>query len=192
MRELVFLLEEESAKVMLEGLLPRILSPQIAHRLIPFEGKRDLEKQMMKRMRGYLNPKARFIVMRDQDSHPDCKALKASLFQKCQGSGKESATLVRILCHELETIYLADLAAVELGLNIQGLVAHQQRVKFRNPDNQSSPSHELKTLTKMRYDKVGGSRRIGPYLDLNNERSASFRNLVEGVRRMEHELLQLT
>ena len=36
MRELVFLLEEMSARALLESLLPRILSQQVAHRLIPF------------------------------------------------------------------------------------------------------------------------------------------------------------
>ena len=42
MKELVFLLEEASAKAMLESLLPRILHPDIHTRLIPFEGKQDL------------------------------------------------------------------------------------------------------------------------------------------------------
>ena len=45
MRELVFLLEEMSARALLESLLPRVLSQQVAHRLIPFEGKQDLERQ---------------------------------------------------------------------------------------------------------------------------------------------------
>ncbi|MFC3564278.1 AAA family ATPase [Xanthomonas dyei] len=44
MRELVFLLEEPSARAMLESLLPRILSDDIKYRLIAFEGKQDLEK----------------------------------------------------------------------------------------------------------------------------------------------------
>lgn len=44
MRELVFLLEEASAKAMLESLLPRILHEETRFRCIPFEGKQDLEK----------------------------------------------------------------------------------------------------------------------------------------------------
>ena len=55
MRELVFLLEEPSAKAMLESLLPRLLDSGIAYRCIPFEGKQDLEKQMTRKIRGYLN-----------------------------------------------------------------------------------------------------------------------------------------
>ncbi len=49
MRELVFLLEEPSAKAMLESLLPRLLDTGITTRLLAFEGKQDLEKQMVKK-----------------------------------------------------------------------------------------------------------------------------------------------
>lgn len=43
MKHLVFLLEEPSAKEMLNGLLPRLL-PGLSYRCIVFEGKQDLEK----------------------------------------------------------------------------------------------------------------------------------------------------
>ena len=76
MRELVFLLEERSAKAMLESLLPRVLHPDVRSRMVPFEGKQDLEKQLTRKIRAYHNPLARFIVLRDQDSHPDCAGLK--------------------------------------------------------------------------------------------------------------------
>ncbi|MBV7568562.1 DUF4276 family protein [Pseudomonas sp. PDM27] len=190
-RELVFLLEERSAKVMLESFLPRILDEQIEFKLIAFEGKQDLEKRMTMRMQGYLNTDARFIVMRDQDSDPDCKALKARLLGKCQDSGKANHALVRIACRELETFYLADLQAVETALGVKGIRSKQQSAKFRNPDYLGSPSHELKVLSKFRYEKISGSREIGRYLQVDNGRSASFRNLVEGIKRLEQELLSL-
>ncbi|MEY2633463.1 MAG: hypothetical protein RIR00_2117 [Pseudomonadota bacterium] len=79
MKELVFLLEEDSARAMLQSLLPRLLSPEIGFRLIPFQGKQDLEKQCVRRIRGYINPEARFIVLRDQDSAPDCRVIKSRL-----------------------------------------------------------------------------------------------------------------
>lgn len=191
MKELVFLLEEESARAMLESLLPRILNPEIKTRLIPFEGKQDLEKQMAKRMRGYVNPEARFIVLRDQDSAPDCKAVKARLAEHCQHAGQAAKALVRIACKELETFYLADLIAVEQGLTLKKLATQQGSAKFRAPDRLGSPSKELATLTKGAYQKVSGSRAIGRHLDPANTRSPSFRNLIQGVRRMESELLAL-
>ena len=63
MRELVFLLEEASAKALLSTLLPRLLNAEISFRLIPFEGKQDMEKQLVKRIRGYQNRNARFIIL---------------------------------------------------------------------------------------------------------------------------------
>ncbi|MGY1920557.1 DUF4276 family protein [Pseudomonas tolaasii] len=190
-RELVFLLEERSAKVMLETLLPRMLDERIEFRLIAFEGKQDLEKRMTMRMKSYVNEDARFIVMRDQDSDPNCIALKARLIAKCQASGRAAVSLVRVACRELETFYLADLKAVETALGVKGLSTKQQGAKFRNPDYLVSPSHELKILTKQKYEKISGSREIGRYLEIENPRSDSFRNLIQGIKRLERELLIL-
>ena len=187
MTELVFLLEEESAEVMLRGLLPRILPPAITPRFITFEGKQDLEKQLTRRIRGYRNPRARFVVLRDQDSHPDCRAVKERLAGFCAAAGRNDV-LVRIACRELESFYLADLAAVERGLGLDGLAQQQDNRKFRSPDFLGSPSQELKKLTKGLYQKIGGSREIAPYLDCSNSRSPSFRNLVLGVRRVVAEM----
>ncbi len=191
MKELVFLLEEPSAKAMLDSLLPRILNENIQFRCIPFEGKQDLEKQLVRKIRAYHNVNARFIVMRDQDSHPDCTVLKRRLLDLCNDSGKPDQCVVRIACMELETFYLADLQAVEQALQLQGLVAQQQSRKFRAPDRLGSPSKELKTLTRQRYEKVAGSRAIGKHLSLDNERSPSFRNLIAAIRRMENELIDI-
>jgi hypothetical protein len=182
MRELVFFLEEESAKAFLEQIVPRLFSPknQIRPRFIVFEGKQDLEKQLLKRLRGYLNPKARFIVMRDQDQ-TDCRKTKKSLAGICSRAGHPQAT-VRIACRELEAFYLGDLRAVELGLGVSGLVGKQEKAKFRDPDRLTSPSRELERLTGYRYQKVAGSRAIAPHLDLSAPRSRSFHHLVQAIR----------
>lgn len=191
MKELVFLLEEESAKAMLEALLPRMLAPEITPRYIPFEGKQDLEKRMVLKMKRYINPHARFIVMRDQDNAPDCHVTKRALLERCAEAGRQGVSLVRIACRELENFYLADLAAVESALGIKGLAKQQGSAKFRNPDYLQNSSKELIELTKRTYQKVDGSRSIGQYLDISNERSVSFKNLIVGIKRMEQELLGL-
>ncbi|MCP4702595.1 MAG: DUF4276 family protein [Gammaproteobacteria bacterium] len=181
MREWVFLLEEESARAMLEGLLPRILPDKIKVRYLVFEGKQDLEKQLTCRIRGYRNREARFIVLRDQDSHPDCRAVKTKLAGLCANAGRAD-TLIRIACRELESFYLADLAAVEQALELRGLIRLQKNKKFRAPDYLGSPSQELRTLTKGCYQKVNGSRAIGRLLAPDNTRSDSFRNFITGIR----------
>lgn len=188
MSELVFMLEEQSARAMLEGLLPKLLPAEVTPRYVVFEGKQDLEKQQVRKIRNYRNPGARFIVMRDLDANPDCKAVKAKLFELCCHAGKP-ATLVRIACQELESFYLGDLAAVERGLGITGLVKHQPNKLFREPDRLASPSKELKKLTKGLYQKVSGSRDIGSHLDIDNSRSTSFYHLVTGVRRVAGEMV---
>lgn len=191
MRELVFLLEEPSAKAMLESLLPRLLNEDITPRLIPFKGKQDLQKQLVGKIRGYVNPHARFIIVQDQDSYPDCRVLKDRLVGLCAQSGRASKCLIRIACKELEAYYLADLSAVEQALGVKGLAAKQLTEKFRMPDRLGSPSRELKTLTHDGYEKVAGSRKLGQYLSIDNERSPSFRNLIGAIRRMESELLSI-
>lgn len=183
MSELVFLLEEASAKAMLEQLVPRLIGKDVPARYIAFEGKQDLEKQLARRIRGYLNPEARFIVLRDQDSNPDCKKVKSNLLARINSTGKASRTLVRIACRELEAFYLGDLQAVEAALNLKQVANQQNKKRFRDPDNVVNPKLELKSLTNDEYTQVSGSRLIGQHLDVNNARSRSFAHLVAAIRR---------
>jgi hypothetical protein len=179
MNELVFFLEEPSAEAMLEGLLPRIIPEGITWRTIVFEGKQDMEKRIVKRLCGYLNPGARFVILRDKDAG-DCIVIKNCLKEKCIQAGKPE-TLVRIACHELESWYLADLAAVEKGLNLSGLARRQNQRIFRNPDQTPNPAHELQRVAPV-YQKLSGSRAISPYLDVDNTRSHSFHVFVTGIQ----------
>ena len=74
---LVFFLEEPSAREMLKGLLPRVLPDVISFRYLVFEGKQDLEKNIVRRLRGWRAPNSVFIVLRDQDAG-DCSAIPSS------------------------------------------------------------------------------------------------------------------
>ncbi|WP_413173477.1 DUF4276 family protein [Anabaena azotica] len=182
MIELVFLLEEPSAKAMIEGILPHIiLEADIVVRYIVFEGKQDLEKQMIRKLRGYNNPNATFIILRDQDSG-DCQIIKTELQQKCEAANKFQY-IVRIACRELESWYLADLEAVEKAYNKTNLSALQNKNKFRNPDNLESPSKELQSLVP-EYQKINGSRMIAPFLNLENTRSLSFYYFISAIKKI--------
>jgi hypothetical protein len=181
MSEVVFFLEELSARAMLEGFLPKIIPDTIRCRFIVFEGKQDLEKQLFKRIRGYRVPKARFVVLRDKDSE-DCVQVKERLVAIC-AEGSHPGSLVRVACHELESWYLGDLAAVEAGLNVTGLVRHQEKSPYDNPDSFASPAQKLKSIVPG-YQKVGGSRAIGPHLDPATNRSHSFKVFVAGIQKL--------
>ncbi|MCI5164955.1 MAG: DUF4276 family protein [Candidatus Electrothrix sp. GM3_4] len=180
MTTLVFFLEEPSAKEMLHGILPQILPEHVIPRFIVFEGKQDLEKQLVRKLRLWKQPDSRFIVLRDQDAG-DCRQIKQNLVKKCQEAGRPDA-IVRIACHELESFYLGDLQAVEKGLKMSGLAKRQNQRKFRQPDNLPNPARELTMLTKKDYQKIAGSRAIGRYLNPEDNRSNSFNVLIKAVK----------
>ena len=182
MRELVFFLEEQSAREMLNSFLPKLLDKKIRHYCIDFEGKQDLEKQLRKRLRNWRNPDAGFVILRDQDSD-DCVEVKKRLTDICKQAGKPHS-LVCIVCRELESWYLGDLKAVEKGLNLPGLSEQQQKRKFRNPNKLSNAKQELKSLTNNNYQPISGSREIGRCLSVDNNLSHSFNVFVTGIQRI--------
>ena len=135
---LVFFLEEPSAKEAINGILPNALNrEEINIKYVVFQGKQDLEKQIERKIRCWQTPNAKFIVLRDKDSG-DCMAIKGRLYEKCKSAGREDA-LIRIACHELESWYLGDLEAVEKGLGINGL-SKLQNGKYKTPYNKKEIS----------------------------------------------------
>jgi len=179
---LVCLLEEPSAKEMLEGVLPRLLDEGITVKYIVFEGKQDLERNIEKRLKFWKQPNSCFLVMRDKDSG-NCRVIKNNLLAKIKKSGKNA--VIRIACHELESFYLGDLSAVEKGLKINGLAKLQSKSKFRKPDKLSNPSEELYKLTEKKYQKVAGSRAIAPHLKIDGtNKSHSFNILLPSIKKL--------
>lgn len=182
MKTLVFFLEEPSAKEMLKGVLRRFLPEDVSPKYIVFQGKQDLEKNLKIKLRAWKLPNCSFIVMRDQDSG-DCKKIKENLGAICAQSGRKGV-LIRIACHELESFYLGDLAAVEKGLDLKGIARKKNQKKFRDPDLLANPSEEMFKLTNNLYDKVSGSRAIAPHLDLESNSSKSFNMLINGIKNL--------
>ncbi|MEA1898420.1 MAG: DUF4276 family protein [Bacteroidota bacterium] len=184
MSSLVCLLEEPSAREMLEGVLPRILPENISVHYIIFEGKQDLEKQVERKLRLWQKPDSLFLVMRDQDAG-DCVVIKDNLIRKINRSGKSDTAMVRIACRELESFYLGDLQAVEYGIKVNGLADKQNSRKYREPDSLVNAAQELVRLSGKQYQKVAGSRAIGPCLRVGGEnKSHSFNVLVNGIKKL--------
>ena len=179
---LAFFLEELSAREMLQGFLPRILPSQVAVRYVVFEGKRDLNKNLVRKLRGWRTPNTAFVILQDQDA-ADCVALKQWLVRKCEDAGRPAA-VVRIVCRELESWYFGDLRAVEQGLELHNVRRHARRAKYRVPDAIHSPSAELQKITSGAYQKVGGSRAIGRRLSVDGNTSHSFGVFVAAVKRL--------
>ena len=167
MNRLVFLLEEYSMKVLLEGLLPRLF-PDLSFLCVSHEGKQDLEKSVPRKLRAWREPGVRFIVIRDNDGG-DCRALKRRLTKLCREGGRDDA-LVRIACQELEAWYLGDDELRLIG----------NRAGYRDPDDVQQPSAEIAKLVP-NFQKVSGARKMALKLSRNRNKSRSFQLLIKGV-----------
>jgi hypothetical protein len=180
---LVFLLEERSMEAFLDELLPRILPKGVEFRLIPHEGKSDLEKSIPRKLRRWREPDVRFVIVRDQDNG-DCHAIKKALATLCTKAGKP-ATLIRIACRELEAWFLGDLRGVAKAFDQPKLAKLQTRRKYRTPDTTHKPSRELTKLVKG-YGKTAGARKMGSTINLLTSSSPSFLAFVSGVKKLIH------
>lgn len=187
MKNLVFFLEGQSEKALLQGLIPRLLGPRkLAIKYVVFQGKRDLEKKSLDRMKGWLEPDSAFVVLVDQDAE-DCRELKARLCSKYEAINS-SNLLIRIACRELESWYFGDLSAVEKALGKKSLISYSNKSKYREPDNIQNPLEELRKITGGVYQKTSGSREIAPHLAVEKNNSPSFRAFIAGVHRLSCEV----
>jgi Domain of unknown function (DUF4276) len=180
--DLIFLLEESSIENVLTELLPQLIPTKISYICISHQGKQDLAKSIPIKLKAFKNfPNTKFIIVHDQDSH-DCQKLKRDLVEICNRSG-ESSVLVRIICHELESWFLGDLAAVEKAYDLKpnSLSRQQNNRKYRDPDRLNSAKQELQRLVKEYYAGTH-SKRIAPHLSLTKNTSRSFQTFLQGLK----------
>jgi len=183
MSRVVFLLEEYSMKVLLEGLLPRLL-PQLRFVCVAHEGKQDLEKSIPRKLRAWREPGVRFVVIRDNDG-ADCAALKRRLVDLC-ADGKRPDSLVRIACQELDAWYFGDTPALATAFGEAKLRSISARAKYRDPDSIIQPAKVLAKLVKQ-FQKVGGARRMAKTMSQENQ-SRSFQVLMSGLATVANEV----
>ncbi len=183
--DLIFLLEEPSMKNVLDQLLPKIFLDKITYLCITHQGKQDLWKSIPKKIEAFqYSPDTKFIIVHDQDSN-DCKELKSELLEICQTPGKDNNVMIRIVCHELESWFLGDLAAVEKAYNMKpdSLSKQQSKQKYRNPDKLNSAKQELKRLVKEYYPGIH-SKKIAPHLSVTDNTSHSFQVFIKGIKHL--------
>lgn len=180
MSRIVFLLEERSMQVLLDGLLPRLF-PDLPFLCVPHEGKRDLQRSIPRKLRAWREPGVRFAVIRDNDGG-DCVQLKAALRQLCKAGNRED-TLIRIACQELEAWYLGEPAALAEAFDKPKLQNLVRQAKFREPDALRRPAAEIERLIP-EFQKVSAAQRMARHLTREGNRSSSFRALMEGIETM--------
>lgn len=178
--KLVFLLEEPSTKYLLDVLLPKILPEGVEFQTIAHRGKRDLQRSIPRKLRGWNEPgEIRFVIVHDQDTK-DCVKLKQDILALCEGIGKK--VLVRIACQEMESWYFGDVKALAAAYNMPKLNQISAQKKYRIPDDIPSPKEELRKLLPS-HQQIEGAKRVAPYMDIENNSSVSFNQFVSGVRR---------
>lgn len=184
MSRVVFLVEEYSMKVFLDGLVPRLF-PDLPFLCVPHEGKQDLEKSIPRKLRAWHEPGVHFVVLRDNDGG-DCRVLKESLKQLAKTGGRED-TLIRIVCQELEAWYFGAPEALAAAFDRPELGNLGEKARFRDPDAIIQPSKALSGQVE-EFQKVSGARRMAQALS-RATRSRSFEVFVSGVDRLAAEMV---
>ncbi|MBF4472803.1 DUF4276 family protein [Flavobacterium sp. HJJ] len=186
MARIEILVEEPSMKEFLTILLPNVLDNQWNlnenYFIRSFEGKNDLQKNIpskVKFLSNWNHEPVGVVIMQDQDSS-DCKILKKKLLDSCSQNG-DCPKLVRIICRELESWYLGDFVAVNRAYPSFKYQNYINKSKFRIPDN-CNAFDEIKKIVPD-FQKVGGAKKIAPFINVETNKSESFQQTISGLIR---------
>lgn len=185
MARIEILVEEPSMKEFLSILLPRVITqPWVLNEnyfIRAFEGKSDLKKNIpskVKYLSNWSHEKVGIVVLQDQDS-ADCKMLKQNLMELCEQHGN-CPKLVRIVCRELEAWYIGDFEAIHKAYESFKYQTYSSKAKFRVPDNCNAYDELRKILPE--FQKVGGAKKIAPFIDVEANKSVSFQQTISGLK----------
>lgn len=184
----IFLLEEPSMRVLLDDWLPRLFPGWVDGRhfqCVPHEGKNDLDRSIPRKLAAWRIPGDRFVIVRDNDN-ANCVDLKTRLEALCWQGGRPE-TLIRLVCQELESWYLGDLAALATAFDEPTADTAAHRKRYAHPDDWQRPSVEVKRLVPV-FQKHSGARVMAQHLDPQNNRSKSLQAFVTGLRYVLHAL----
>ena len=187
MTRIVFLVEEPSMVELLRGVLPKVFPDWLENQhwlALPHQGKSDLEASVPRKLRAWNMPEDRFIIMRDNDGG-DCRVHKARLIRLAAAKPADRV-LVRIVCQELESWFLGDLAAVAEAYPsaARNLIATHR--KYPDPDRMTNAAEELRRLTEI-PGKVGRAKAISACLTVDANLSHSFNVFITGLKKLASE-----
>lgn len=193
------LVEEPSAEEALRIILPKIIRGRAHFKIINLQSKYNLLKVLEARLRAYKRridggDDLRILVLLDRDDD-DCQILKRHLEQTAGRSGLSTKTsperngrfqvVNRIVVEELESWFLGDPAALRRAFRSLPNI-NENAAPFRNPDNGGTWEALHRFLKRNgiypgTYPKKAAARKIAEHLDIDRNRSASFRAFVEGL-----------
>lgn len=185
------LVEEPSAEVALQNVLPRILGDQASFHIHPSHDKLDLLDKLPARLSGYrawLPADWRIAVLLDND-RDDCgqlkqrleaHALRANLATKSSPRAGAFQVLNRIAIEELEAWFFGDIAAI-VAAYPGGPPTLAARAPYRDPDSIKGGTWEAleRVLQRAGYfpgglAKIEAARAISSHMNPPLNRSKSF------------------
>lgn len=192
------LVEEESAAAAAEIIIPQLLPPDASFKIIRFQGKPDLLKQLPGRLRGYAALRyadLRLVVLVDRDDD-DCVDLKKQVEATCFKAGIVTRTqnanrFVAVTClaiEELEAWFFGDVPALTAAYpRVPASIG--SRAAYRDPDRITGGTWQAleRELQRVGYHrgglaKITAAREIATKMNVDANTSASFRHFVRSVR----------
>ncbi|HBK55229.1 MAG TPA: hypothetical protein DDZ76_02920 [Xanthomonadales bacterium] len=193
------LVEEQSAEEALRHLLPKLLKNRARAKVINLGSKYRLLKVLPERLAAYGHRIAsgeplRVVVLVDRDDD-DCEQLKAELERMAVAAGLSTKSapaadgqfvvLNRIVIEELESWFIGDPSALRKAFTSLPKIEQNAGI-FRNPDNGGSWEALHRFLKKhgiykSSFPKIDAPRRIAPHMNVEQNRSRSFRVFVDGM-----------
>lgn len=199
MIQLEVLVEEASAEEALRHLLPKLVRGRARVKVVNLGSKYKLLGVLNDRLAAYKariakgeNLRIAILVDRDND---DCGRLKLKLETAASIAGLPSKShpdpvgrivvLNRIVIEELESWFIGDPPALRAAFPKLPAISENSGI-FRNPDNGGTWEALHRFLRKhgiyrSSYPKIDAARKIAPHLDIDKNRSASFRHFRTGI-----------
>ena len=196
-----FLVEEASAQVVLENILPKILGEGVSFDIHAYQGKPNLLSKLPSRLKGYkqwLPEDWRIVVIIDEDRE-DCKVLKQKLDKMAADAGLVTKTVAgseqsfqvlnRLAIEELEAWFFGYLGAIAAAYPRMEELA--EKAKYRNPDGITGGTWEAleRELQKKGYhagglEKYRAAQEISQHMNPERNRSKSFQLFRDSLSKM--------
>lgn len=192
------LLEEESARVALENVLPNIIRNEDSFGIHPYNGKKDILNKLPRRLRGYkkwIPPDYTIVVLVDRD-RDDCILLKRKLEEIAREAGLSTKSsprydgtfqvLNRIAIEELEAWFFGDIEALAAAYpGIPSTLGNKE--KYRDPDMITDTWEALEhVLQQAGYpgpqQKTKVASNISRMMIPARNRSKSFQSFYTGIQ----------
>ena len=189
---LEFLVEEQSAEIVLHNLLPKLVTNENTYNIISYQGKKDLMDKLKVELKGYkrwISDDFKIIILVDRDNQ-DCHLLKkelelsaqeADLVTKTSSHGALKYSVVnRIAIEELEAWFFGDPIAVKCAYP-KVSSNFQNKARYRIPDDIKGGTWEAleRILKAGGYFKSGlrkteAASNISSFMEPLRNRSKSF------------------